>query len=213
MEKILIKDIFAGVEEIFNKEGSSFYTSYRKKSILKKVFVNSLGFESDNQSDKKYHGGVDQAICIFCQNEYDYLKSKHNLDLKIPSFGENIVLLDVWDKDICIGDIFKCDEVILEVSLPRVPCHKISDVTGIKNLTSILEDECKTGFYLRVLKEGYINKNSLFELSERKYPKFSIEFVNRCLNLPDENQENIKNLLECKELAANFKGMLKKLVK
>lgn len=210
MKNILIKEIFSGLEEIFSKDNISFYTSYRKKSILKKVFVNFLGFESDNQSDKRYHGGVDQAICVFCEDEYEFLKIKYGFDLPKCSFGENITLLNISDKDICIGDIFKCGEVIFEVSHPRVPCHKISDVTGIKDLTSIVKKECKTGFYLRVIKEGNIEKSSSFKLEERKYPKYSIEFVNKCLIYPEQNKDNIKKLLICKELSETFKKMIEK---
>ncbi len=204
-----ISNIYIGKEELFIKEDISFPTSYRKKEFLEDIFVSNLGFREDNQSDKKYHGGKEQALCVFCKEEYDFLNSTYKLDLKDCSFGENITLLDIKDEDICIGDVFKCGEARLEVSLPRVPCHKISDITGVENLKEILEKECITGFYLRILKEGFINKTFDFKLVERKNPKYTIKFVNDCLFNPKENQENIQDLLKCEQLASNFKDLLK----
>lgn len=214
MKNIKIHNIYIGKEEIFTKENNSFPTSYRKKEILDDdIFVSFLGFKEDNQSDKKYHGGKEQALCVYCEKEYEFLKNKYNFNLKDCSFGENISLLDVSDEDICIGDVFTCGKAIFEVSLPRVPCHKISDIIGIDNLKDILEQECKTGFYLRVLEEGIISKSLEFCLTKRKNPKYTIKFVNECLFFPQNNQENIHALLNCEELADNFKTLLKSKIK
>ncbi len=210
MKKFKIENIFAGKGEVFQRGESFFCSSYRKEKIIGDVFVSHLGLEGDNQSNKLYHGGAEQALCVFCKNEYKFLEEKYDLKLKECSFGENISLLDVWDRDICIGDTFKCGEALFEVSLPRGPCYKIDIVLGIKNLSSKLIKECKTGFYLRVLKEGHINKDFTFELIERKNPNYSVEFANQCFVSPKENKDNIHKLLECKELGAEFKKMLKK---
>lgn len=210
MEKIKIGGIFAGKERTFSKNGESFVSSYKKEKILGDVFVSSLGIEGDTQSDKRYHGGVQQALCVFCKKEYEFIQSKYKISLDECSFGENILLLDVMDKDICIGDVFKCKDALFEVSLPRVPCSTIDDVLGLEKLSSILKNECKTGFYLRVLQQDYINQDLSFELIDRPYPSYNIEFVNECLKAPKEHQERIYELLSCDVLSDKFKVLLKK---
>ncbi len=210
MTKIKISNIFAGKEEFYKKGDKTIPSSYKKQKQIEDVFVNSLGLENDNQSNREFHGGAEQALCVFCQNEYEYLKKTYGFSLQECSFGENITLLNVSDKDFCIGDIFKCGEAIFQISLPRSPCYKIDMVLGTKNLCAKMIKDYKSGFYLRVLKEGFINKDFGFELMDRKNPKYTILFVNECFANPKQNQQNIKELLECEELGAKFKKTLEK---
>ena len=205
-----IKDIYTGREKTFNKRDSSFASSYKKQIVIGNIFINTLGLENDMQSDTKSHGGIDRAICVYTQGGYDFLNNKYDLNLEACSFGENIILDACDDNDICLGDIFTCGEVIFEVCQPRLPCWKISYITGIKNLTALVVKNAKTGFQLRVLKEGTISKNSKFILETRKYPEITIEFINECFYNAKDNQENIKNLLSIEVLATAYKKTLEK---
>ncbi len=214
MNEIKILDIFSGKEETIISTKKKFKSSYRKKQIKGAVNVTKLGFEHDNQSDKESHGGEHQAVCVYPQTSYDFFQTQYNLDLPTCAFGENITILDVSDNNICIGDQFSCGEVIFEVSQPRGPCWKISEVLGIKKLTSLVVGEIKTGFYFRVIKEGQINKSSTLKLIKRRYEKLTIEFVANCYLKPKENQDNIKEIILSPELGERFrKGFEKKLSK
>ena len=210
MKEINILEIYSGQEENIKSANKEFKSSYRKKMISGKVNVTTLGFEHDNQTDKKNHGGINQAVCVYPQSSYDFFKEKHNFDLPACAFGENITIQDVSDKDVCIGDQFSCDDVIFEVSQPRGPCWKISEILGIKQLTSLVVGEVKTGFYFRVLKEGQMNKSSTLKLIKRKHAKFTIEYVADCYLNPKENQENIKEIILCPELSTRFRTNFEK---
>lgn len=202
-----IKHLYCGkVEEINDGKRKLYPSAYRKKQIAphKNFFVNNVGFIDDMQGDKVHHGGVDKAVCVYSQKYYDFFKNIHRLELPECAFGENITILDLDDSDVCIGDRFKCGEVIFEVSQPRQPCWKISSVIGIKNLTSLVVKEYKTGFYLRVIQEGFISTDDTLELISRNYPEFTIEFVNQCAFNAKENQENIKEILACEKLAKAY---------
>ncbi len=213
MKKITIKNIYSGKEKIYTKDDKTVPSSYKKQGVDGQVFLSYLGLENDNQSNKQYHGGKQQALCVFCQKDYEYLQQKYHLTLDECSFGENITLLDVSDEDFCVGDVFKCGEAVFEISLPREPCSKIDMVLGTKNLCSKMVKDCKSGFYLRVLKEGFISKDCEFELLERKNPKYSIRYINQCFYFPKQHQEGIKELLSCDELADKFKKSLEKKLK
>jgi len=205
-----IKDIYAGKEEELQKRSRTYKTSYRKKSIQESQYVNKLGLQEDNQSDKEVHGGVDKAICVFTQGSYDFFKEQHNIELPTCALGENITLLDCDDKDICIGDIYSCGETVFEVSQPRQPCWIISSILGIKKLTALIVKEGKSGFYLRVIKEGKVSKDDEFKLLERKYEKFNIEYLNKCYYNAKDNQEQIKEILEVPILAQSYRTDLLK---
>jgi len=130
----------------------------------------------------------------------------------LPScaFGENLTISDLDDSDICIGDKFQCGEVIFEVSQPRQPCWKISSIIGIKNLTSLIVKEHKTGFYFRIIQGGKMNINYKLKLLSRNYSKITIEFINKCAFNAKDNQENIKTILDCDKLALAYKESLGK---
>ena len=200
-----IKDIYVGSESELQKKNKTYKTSYKKQPILGSQYVNFQGLEEDNQSDKEVHGGVQRAICVFTQGSYDFFKEKHNIHLPTCALGENITLLDCDDKDICLGDRFSCGEVILEVSQPRQPCWIISSILGIKKLTALIVKEGRSGFYLRVIKEGKICKNDEFRLLKRKYKKLNIEYINKCYYNTKKYQEQIKEILEVEELSPFYR--------
>lgn len=211
-----IKNIYYGKEQILtNNKNQPYKTSYKKDPIKPDeiVAVNELGVIGDDQSEKEHHGGIDKAICIYSQKYYLFFKDKFKLNLPDCAFGENITLLDIDDSQICLGDKFKLGEVILEVSQPRQPCYKISAVLGVKNLTALLVKEAKTGFYCRVIKSGNIKLTDKFELISRNYPKFNIEYINKCSYNAKENRENIEEILNCDKISASYKTSLQKRVK
>ena len=208
-----IKHIYCGkVEKINDGKRKTYPSAYRKKQIdpHQSLFVKETGFTEDMQGDKENHGGVDKAVCVYSQKQYDFFRNIHHLDLPECTFGENITIMDLDDSDVCIGDRFQCGEVVFEVSQPRQPCWKISSITGIKKLTSLIVKEHKTGFYLRVIQEGFMSTDDTFELLSRNYPKFTIEFVNQCAFNAKDNQENIKEILECDKLANAYYESLSK---
>ena len=205
-----IKDIYSGKEEDIQKRNKSYKTSYKKISIKNKQYVNSLGLTSDTQSDKKNHGGVDKALCVYTQHSYDFFKQEHNIDLPKCALGENITLENCGDINICIADQFSCGDAIFEVSQPRQPCWLISSVLEIKNLTSLIVKEGKTGFYLRVIKEGEISKENSFKLIKRKYENLNIEYINKCYFNAKDHQYEIQEILKCSELATSYRTNLLK---
>lgn len=208
--QISIKSIFQGKEKEYKRKKSSFLSAYKKDELKEKVFVNTLGLELDSQGDKKSHGGEDRAVCVYTQKAYYFFKNEYDIDLEIGSFGENITLEDLGDEDICLGDIFTCGDALFEVCQPRLPCWKISFLTGIKNLTSLVVKEGKTGFQLRVLKEGFISKDDEFILIERKHKNISIAFINKCYFDAKNYQEEIKSILQIPQLAKAYKKALEK---
>lgn len=205
-----IKEIYAGRESELKKKNKTYKTSYKKQPIIGSQLVNKEGLIEDNQSDKEVHGGEQRALCIFTQGSYDFFKEKHHIELPTCALGENITLLDCDDKDICLADQFSCGEAIFEVSQPRQPCWIISSILGIKNLTALIVKEGRSGFYLRVIKEGKISKDNEFKLINRKYETLNIEHINKCYYNAKQNQENIKEILEVAELSPFYKEDLQK---
>lgn len=207
-----IKHIFVGQKQsIVNKKGKTYLSSYHKQCTSEELSVNVTGFDKDTQSDKEHHGGIDKAVCVYTQDSYDFFKKQYDLDLPLCALGENIALY-ASDEDICLGDVFQCGEVIFEVCQPRQPCWKISDILGIKNFTSLVTKEHKTGFYLRVLQEGKMSCNDEFHLIKSASKRFSIAFINQCYFNAKTHQSQIKAILKNNALANAYrKSLLRRL--
>jgi MOSC domain-containing protein YiiM len=209
---IFVKYIFCGKEkQITHSKRKEFNSSYQKKPLNHPSYsITDTGFILDDQSDKENHGGEDKAICAYSFDYYKHLEDTYNISLPTCAFGENLSLQAVSDSDICLGDRFQYGKVILEVSQPRQPCWKISTIIGIKNLTSIVVKEFKTGFYFRVIKSGEVTPQDTLELLSRDYPKFTIEHINKIAYNAKDNQENIKEVLKCPKLADDYRVSLTK---
>lgn len=207
--KLKIKNIFAGSEKQLQKGKNSYPSSYEKQKISQ-AKVNKLGIIEDNQSDKSCHGGEYRALCIYTQGAYDLFKEKYNIDLPLCALGENITLDSCDDRDICLGDIYKCGEIEVKVTQPRQPCWKISSVLGIKNMTASIVKEGQSGFYLKILKEGLFTQSDSFELIKRKNDKLNIKFINDCYYNAKDNQENIKMILACEDISPAYRIDLEK---
>jgi len=210
--QIIVKDIFCGKEQkIDSTKKKEFNSSYQKKLLNNDSYsITNTGFILDKQSDKENHGGIDKAICAYSFDYYKYLEDTYDISLPLCAFGENLSLLGVNDSEICLGDRFQYGEVTLEVSQPRQPCWKISTIVGIKNLTSIVVKEFKTGFYFRVIKSGAITPADTLSLISREYPNFTIEYINKIAFNAKDNQENIREVMECPRLANAYRVSLHK---
>ena len=210
--EIEIKHIFSGKPQIINDgKREPYLSSYRKTLMTQSsFFIEKEGLKGDTQSDKENHGGEDKAICVYSLEDYNFFEKRHNLLLPPSAFGENFTIVGVNDSDIYLGDQFACGEVIFEVSQPRQPCWKISSIMGIKNLTSMLVKEHRSGFYLRVLQEGEMKSTDRLKLIARDYPKFTIAFVNQIAFNAKENQAAIKEVIGCPRLSEAYRVSLER---
>src|SRR5437763_9417515 len=68
------------------------------------VHVSRDGVAGDWQKNRRYHGGPNQAICLFSQELYDRLRAEHSIDLRAGSIGENFTTRGIDMQAIEPGD-------------------------------------------------------------------------------------------------------------
>jgi len=180
-------------------------TGFYKKTVEGKVWLKYEGLEGDAQSDRKNHGGSDKALCVYSGDHFDYWASQLK-DVTGGAFGENLTVSGATEKDICVGDIYEVGEVLLEVSQPRQPCWKLARRWRIKDLTAQVERTGYTGFYFRVLRNGYIQAGDEFKLIEKGC--HSIDYCNHIFHHDKQNLEAAKLLASYPQLSASWKDSL-----
>ncbi len=128
--------------------------------------VGKLGIEGDKQKDKRYHGGVDRAICLFCVEEIVKLKEAgHPID--IGSTGENLTLSTTQYGLLQPGARLRIGkQVELELTSYAAPCKTIrhSFTNEQFTLISVKLFPHRSRIYARVLTEGVIFVDDAVEI-------------------------------------------------
>ena len=157
-----------GTKKIVSWKGKTYATGIFKVPVKDDIFLGKKDVVNDNVIDRKYHGGVDQAVYAYGENHYAYWKRLYpHLEFSYGMFGENLTVTNLWEDDITIGSIYKLGEAKIEVTKPRQPCVKLGirfqDAKVIKQFWSTT----KSGIYFKVLETGKVAKNDEFILLEK----------------------------------------------
>ncbi|MCG7338198.1 MOSC domain-containing protein [Staphylococcus sp. ACRSN] len=163
-----------------------------KDKFQGEMYLTKTGFLEDEQ-EYKDHGGTEKAVCLYSKKNYRLWEN----DLEqLPShamFGENLTALDLDEHDVFFGNQYQLGEAILEVSEIREPCWKIQEKYQIKDLAKRMSQSCKTGFYFRVLQEGFVHESSNLKLIKSAEPETALS-VYELNDIYYNDKSNIKRL-------------------
>jgi MOSC domain-containing protein YiiM len=152
-----------------------------KQPVSGRVWLDTLNLMGDGQDDLDNHGGPNRAILTYGADHYAAWRAELKAALPHGSFGENLTVTEVTEHTVCLGDIYKVGEAIVQVTQPRAPCWKLARRNGIKTLTALVEQRGNGGWYQRVIQTGHLQAGDSYELVERPYPQFSIALLNDLL--------------------------------
>jgi len=169
-----------------------------KAPIEAPVAVNFMGLTTDEQADRRHHGGPLKAVHQLATATYDKINAEFGLKVRVGTLGENLTTeavkgLPAMDEStVCIGDVFQYgqDEIIngnggdsvqLRIVQPRRPCYKINDQIGqfklnkVPNIASWVTKQGIAGWYFQVVRDGMIHADLPVYLIERPYPFATLE--------------------------------------
>ncbi|MBB4955061.1 MOSC domain-containing protein YiiM [Agrobacterium vitis] len=137
-------------------DGKSYKTGIFKTPVSGPVMVDMQGLVGDAIINRTHHGGPDQAIYLEGSITLAWWQEHLGRRLEPGTFGENLVIDGLDNRDLAVGDQFQIGEVLLEVSAPRTPCATFSarmqDATCVKRYTRA----ARPGAYCRVLHGGLL---------------------------------------------------------
>jgi len=187
--------------------GKPLTTGIYKHPVQGEVFVGRTQMDGDGQADLKHHGGADKAVCVYPYEHYAYWEDQLDKKLDYSAFGENLTVTGLLETEVCIGDIFEIGEVVVQVSQPRFPCFKISSKHAVKDFPARVLDTGFSGFYLRILQEGRLSKESVIVKRSSDPMQVTVASVlkQQSLGRRQADREQLKRMLEVDALAANVK--------
>src|SRR5512143_1762254 len=182
-----------------------------KQPVNGPVWAGKTDLAGDGQADLRVHGGPDKAVYAYPSEHYPAWQAELGLpEMPYGAFGENLTVAGLLEGEVCIGDIYWAGDVQLQVSQPRGPCWKLARRWGVKDLAVRFARSGRTGFYLRVLQEGYLSPGMALELVERPAPQWSVLLAHRLLEGAHLDPQAAAALSELPELSERSRHDLKK---
>ena len=147
-----------------NWKGKLVTTGIFKYPVEKSIFLDVENVREDEISDRKYHGGIEQAVYGYSLKHYDYWKEKYpNLDWNFGMFGENLTIDDLDETKIHVGDTFNVGDTILEATVQRNPCYKLGVRFNTMKIVKQFWNTTFCGVYFKVLQTGFVKAGDEFE--------------------------------------------------
>ncbi len=150
------------------------FTGFFKTPHTSAVKVTALGLAGDAIIDTQNHGGIDQAVYVYCQSDYDWWHAENGLAVSPGLFGENLTIGGMSTADAHIGARLVGESTTLEITSPRTPCETFAVRMKDKTFPKRFWKTHRTGFYCRVIREGTICTGEVMQLHPFEGTKISI---------------------------------------
>lgn len=156
------------VDRLLPDSGTIGITAIDKRPVDGPVRVRPLGLYADVQADRKHHGGEDQAVYAYADEDAAHFADL--LDRPIPAglFGENLRTSGVDVTGAVTGERWLVgDTLLLEVTIPRIPCGTFARRLRVDRWVKRFTEEGRPGAYFRVVKSGPVAAGDPITVLER----------------------------------------------
>lgn len=131
-------------------------TGIFKKPVVGSVAISEFGMAGDTIYDSKYHGGPDQAVYAYFQEDYHWWNEQLGENWGAGTFGENLTIIGVENTQMFVGDTLVFPHLELQVTAPRIPCMTLAARMNIAGFVKQFFESERPGVYFRVLRSGSI---------------------------------------------------------
>jgi MOSC domain-containing protein YiiM len=138
------------------------------------------GLTGDQQANRRVHGGPDKAVCVYSADHIPWWRELLGRpDWGPGAVGENFTVEGQTEDTVCLGDIYEVGTALVQVSQPRSPCRTLARRWNRPDLPKRVVETGRSGWYLRVLREGHVQVGVTLTLVERPHAAWTIARVNR----------------------------------
>jgi MOSC domain-containing protein YiiM len=145
------------VEELIPGPKETGWTAIDKRPQAGRVRVGELGLAGDSVCDVDNHGGLDQAVYAYAEEDAAWWSEQLGREIPSGLFGENLRTEGLDLTNALIGEVWRLgDEVEVQVRAPRIPCITFQDRMGIPHWVKRFHQAGRPGVYFKVLRTGTI---------------------------------------------------------
>ncbi|PZF56231.1 MOSC domain-containing protein [Curtobacterium sp. MCBD17_034] len=156
------------VHQLIPDSGTVGVTAIDKRPVTDPLRVRPLGLHGDVQANRKHHGGEDQAVYAYADEDAAYFSTVLGRPVEPGLFGENLRTSGIEVSTAVVGERWRVgDGLVLEVTLPRVPCATFARRMKVDKWVRTFTDANRTGAYLRVVRSGAVQAGDRIERFDR----------------------------------------------
>lgn len=156
------------VHALRDDDGPVGVTAIDKRPVDGPVSVGAFGLRGDVQADRRFHGGEDQALYAYAEEEAAHWATELGREIPPGLFGENLRTGDLPTTGAVIGERWRIGAAVeVEVTGPRIPCSTFGRYLGEERWVRRFTDAGLVGAYLRVLRTGTIQAGDAIEVIEQ----------------------------------------------
>jgi MOSC domain-containing protein YiiM len=170
-------------------------TGIYKRPVASPVPIGLLGLQGDVIVDSQNHGGVDQAVYIYGEPDYQWWSTELDRELSPGTFGENLTISDLESAQICIGDRLHVGTTLLEITAPRIPCITLAVRMGDPAFAKRFRAAERPGVYCRVIQPGQVQMGDPVTLASYTGDKIKAVEIFRAVYVKDLDEETIRRFL------------------
>jgi MOSC domain-containing protein YiiM len=199
-----------------------------KHPVTGRLRLDETGLEGDEQADHKHHGGAEKALhhyafehyASWCDewpgsgsgsgsvDDHDAQKALTGLTrfASRGAFGENLSTLGMTESNVCVGDVYRIGDAIVQVSQPRQPCWKLNLRFTRDDMSRRVQETLRTGWYYRVLEAGDIGAGDRIERLARVHPQWTVERLLHVLYVDRDNLAALEQMANLDTLTASWRA-------
>jgi len=187
--------------------GKAVRTSIWKSPVTGKVRVRTLNLEGDEQSDLSVHGGADKAVYVYPSEHYAYWREElPGVELPWGAFGENFTSEGLFEAEVQIGDRLRVGTAEFVVTQPRLPCFKLGIRFDRSELVKEFFRSRRTGFYVSVVREGYVGAGDPIEVTARQDHGVTVADIVELYAHGVENEALLRRAVEVTALPESWRA-------
>lgn len=185
-----------------------------KRSLDAPVRIDLTGPLGDQHADR-FHGGPEKAVLQYDSGHYAAWQAEFPDIAHVfqpGDFGENFVVAGMSEATICVGDIVRVGEALLQVSESRQPCFKLNHRFGDLGISRRSQESGRTGWFYRVLEPGDVAAGDAITVVERPLPEWPVARLQHYLYHQANDFEMARLLSELPHLSPGFRALFAKRV-
>lgn len=160
----VVLQVNTGARQVFVVGGRLVETAIVKTAVDGPIRIADDHVGDDVQADRRHHGGRDKAVYAYDRASYDAWAAQRGHDLPNGFFGDNLTLSGVDVDGARIGERWQVgDEVVLEVTSPRIPCETLAWRLQDDVVSTFLHAD-RPGAYLRIVTPGEVTAGDPVEV-------------------------------------------------
>ncbi|MBC1550516.1 MOSC domain-containing protein [Listeria sp. FSL L7-1434] len=212
MERKIIHLTVGKPKELTLQNNKKMMTGIEKKRV-KTAFLTMNGFENDAPHNLKYHGGVDRTVCIYPYEHYTKWAEMFGEELQVSAFGENLIVTNMLESTVQIGDKFQIGETIIQVTEARNPCSTIEKFNAIPNLYKTIHETGLTGYLCRTIKPGKITETDEIKQIHKESHGVTVAFCHEKVLHKKGTKADFERILAVEALSERYRDQVEKRIK